>query len=49
MSSPKSFNFRLLFKYLPHKTEQNCMTVIVFYTEQLKEGVVYKSSHCFAL
>jgi len=22
MSSPKSFNFRLFFKYLPHKTEQ---------------------------
>jgi len=25
------------------------MTVIVFYTEQLKEGVVYKASYCFAL
>lgn len=25
------------------------MTVIVFYTEQLKAGVVYKASHCFAL
>jgi len=25
------------------------MTVIVFYTEQLKESVVYKASHCFAL
>jgi len=25
------------------------MTVFVFYTEQLKEGMVYKASHCFAL
>jgi len=25
------------------------MTVIVFYTEQLKEGVVYKAYLCFAL
>jgi len=25
------------------------MTVIVLYTEQLKEGVVYKASYCFAL
>ena len=31
------------------KQSQKCMTVIASCTEQSKESIVYKASHCFAL